>query len=235
MQIDIEQVIHTLKKPLLTLWNFFIFSIINVLYTSTFFMWNSGHEVLQIIFGCITISLLVGYIVETAHLHISNNCEKLELPAWNINIIKYIKYSLSLVLVLTMFNLTLYVVSVIPIQLLSGILQLLAVFLLSFIVPCCIIIYAKNLKLKETLNFKIYYHLIKNHFKKFIIIYIPTTIFFLILMWLSSLLNSPLIGLKMAPRIPFYISNYIAFIGYFIIILLYSQLFKVDKSQNADS
>lgn len=229
--MNLEVIIMKLdiKKVLLYLLNLFIFSIINILYTSTFFMWNSGHEVLQIIFGCITISLLVGYIVETAHLHISNNCEKLELPAWNINILKYIKYSLPLMLVLTMFNLILYAVSIIPIQLLSGILQLLAAFLLSFIVPCCIIIYAKNLKLKDTLNFKIYYHLIKNNFKKFIIIYIPTTIFFLILMWLSSLLNSPLIGLKMAPRIPFYISNYVVFIGYFIIILLYSQLFKVNE------
>lgn len=221
-----------IKNFLFNLLNFFIFSIINILYTSTFFMWNSGLEILQITLGCITIFFLVGYMIETTHLHISNNCEKLELPAWSINIVKYIKYSLSLMLVLTMFNLILYIVSIIPIQLLSGILQLLAIFLLSFIVPCCIIIYAKNLKLKETLNFKIYYHLIKNHFKKFIIIYIPTTIFFLILMWLSSLLNSPLIGLKMAPRIPFYISNYIAFISYFIIILIYSHLFKQNKKKD---
>lgn len=70
-----------IKKVLLNLLNFFIFSIINILYTSRFFIWNSGHEILQITLGCIIIFLLVGHIVETVHLHISNNCEKFELPA----------------------------------------------------------------------------------------------------------------------------------------------------------
>jgi len=228
MLVDVMKPLKVIFKKE-SLLNLFIFSIVNILNTSAFFLPYSKNHIPATIFYCITFFLLVGYVIETTYLYISNNCEEIKLPTWNINIIKYFKYSFSFLFILLIFELIFSPIYLIHLKWLSIILQLLCVFTFSIIGPCSAVIYAKNLKIKEALNYKTYYQLIKNNLKKFILTYILTTTFFIILIILSSILNSPLIGLKIG-LISFYISNYILFIGDFLIILLYSQLFQKERT-----
>jgi len=141
-----------------SLLNLLIFSVISILSTSTFFMRSSGNHILQIILCCLAFSLLLGYAIKTAHLYILNNCEEIELPTWNINILNYIKYSFSFIFILIIFQLIYSPIYLIHIEWLSIILQLLCLFIFSFVGPCSAIIYAKDLKIKDALNYKIYYY-----------------------------------------------------------------------------
>jgi len=145
MNLNIKKIFSILFKKS-SLFNLLIFSLLNILSTSAFFAPIAYNVIIGTIFYVITISLLIGYITETTHLFILNNFEEIELPKWNLNILKYLKHSFSLVLIFIIFELIFYFISLIPFKFLSDILQLLYIFILTFIVPCSVIIYAKNLK-----------------------------------------------------------------------------------------
>jgi len=144
MNLDIQKTISIIKSALLTL---FTFSIIYILNAYAFFLGikSTGNDIPQMISYIITISLLIGYIIETTHLFISNNCEKIEPSIRGFNILKYFKYTLYFILIFTIFNLILHFASLMPIEILSNVSQLIILFILSFVIPCGIIIYAKNL------------------------------------------------------------------------------------------
>lgn len=217
-----------------SLLNLFILCIINFLSIIAFFSPLFNNHILDPIPYFILVCILMGYIIETSHLYILNNCEEINLPAWNINILKYLKHALYLILILTIFNLILSLLSFLPVKILSDTLQLLAVLILSFVIPCCIIIYAKNLKIKDVLNYKLYYQLIYNDVKKFIIIYISTTILLLIVMIINEIINAIFVGPTggWLGEHKMYLFSYIWLFIYFLIILIYSQLFQKKERTN---
>lgn len=223
-----------IKKTFSILLSLLIFLIINLINTYALFVGfhSSINIILRTIFYFITIFVLVGYMIEVTHSFISSNCQEIKLSTLNLDILKYLKHTTYLMFVLTIFNLILAVVSVFPIKFLSDILQLLIVFIISFIIPCGVIIYAKNLKIKDTLNYKIYYQLIKNNFKKFLVTYLSTTIFFIVFLFIAGVVNTLFGGPAGGNFIDYeiYLFNYIGFFIYFLIILIYSQLFRENKT-----
>ncbi|HSA05748.1 MAG TPA: hypothetical protein P5556_01055 [Candidatus Gastranaerophilales bacterium] len=224
--------ILNIKKPFFilfnkdSLFNLLIFSIISILNTYSFFLPTFMNVVIMGILFFTTIALLFGYIVETVHISIKNCEEKINLPSWKLNILTYLKHSFSLIVILIIYQLIItlitYVISV-PFENLDKI-------IFSLIFPLIIIMYAKNFKILEALNCNLYLQLIKNNFKKFLIISILSTLFFMIVFIAIDAIKASFIG-SGVDSLYFYIFNYILYISSFLVVLFYSQLFKPEREE----
>jgi len=79
--------------------------------------------------------------------------------------------------------------------------------------------------------YKLYYQLIKNNFKKFILIYVFSTTLIILTSLIFQVINNIFAGPTggVIGEYIIYLFGYLWSLLYFLIILLYSQLFKVDR------
>ncbi len=231
MKLDIKKAFFLLfnKESLLSL---LIFSLISIANTYSFYLPNLDNGFGMIILYLITTFLLLGYIIETVHIAILNNDEKIKLPDWNINILRYFKHSFLIIIVIIIYQLILVLISfALPLTF-----ETLNAITISIVFPLVIVVYSKNYKIQEALDYKLYFNIIKKNFIEFLVLYVLTTIFYVgiyIIFDISKVLF-------MSPSMDYlydyfvYLFGGFVLISSFIFILFYSQIYseKQEVSKN---